>query len=90
MCLYSGISGIQLDMKVRGLDMKIIEEAIYQAKRARPQLLECVTKDLQKARPMIKNNAPLVEILRYGFDFLNSVITHKITAGCYTKTKVGA
>eukprot|EP00494_Astrolonche_serrata_P013755 UN13879 len=60
----SGTTAIQLDTKLKGIPFSIIEKAVYAGQRARPTLLEAMTKDLKKSRPTIKHNAPMVEIMK--------------------------
>jgi len=69
-----GITGLQLDIKLTGIPPRILEEALYQAKACRPTLMEVITRDLKTARPCIKHNAPLVEILRMPTKRLSSII----------------
>ncbi len=53
-----GITGIQLDLKARGLDYQTISEALRLAGEARLQILDIMDKTIDKPRPNISAHAP--------------------------------
>src|SRR6185369_8698996 len=55
-----GITGIQLDLKIDGIDEKIIRETLDQAREARREILRFMLKStpLQAPRPTISDVAP--------------------------------
>ena len=64
----NGITAIQLDMKVKGLPMSIIEETLERARTARTKVLEVITSTLAEPRKELNKYAP-------------RIITVKIPAG---------
>ncbi len=59
----SGITAIQLDIKVGGIPPKILEDALVKAKAARLQILEVIEKEIPKPRPDISPNAPKILVI---------------------------
>ncbi len=53
-----GITAIQMDVKVNGIPLKILEEAFEKAKTARMQILDLIEKEIPKPRENISPNAP--------------------------------
>ncbi len=53
-----GITGIQLDIKVDGINPKILIEAMDHAKAARLQIIEVITKAIPTPRPTLQPSAP--------------------------------
>jgi len=53
-----GISGFQIDLKLKGVPHKIIEEAIDKAKAARMQILEIMSGTIAAPRPEMSKYAP--------------------------------
>ena len=58
-----GITGIQLDLKIDGIDEQIIRETLEKAKKARRQLLRTMLKVIPRPRKEISEHAPrLIQI----------------------------
>lgn len=55
-----GITAIQMDVKVNGIPLKILEEAFVKAKTARFQILDLIEKEIPKPRADISPNAPKI------------------------------
>jgi polyribonucleotide nucleotidyltransferase len=53
-----GITAIQLDIKIEGIDYKIIRDTLHRAKEARFKILDIMEKTLPGARPSISKWAP--------------------------------
>jgi polyribonucleotide nucleotidyltransferase len=53
-----GITAIQLDIKIEGLDYKIIRDTLHRAKEARLKILDTMAKTLAAPRPEISQYAP--------------------------------
>jgi len=58
-----GITGMQLDVKVDGVPISILAEALQEARAARLQILDTIEKTISAPRPHISPNAP--EILTH-------------------------
>jgi len=59
-----GITAVQLDLKIDGIDIDLLNQAILQAKEARLIVLEKMLKTIAKPRPEIAEFAPHIEILK--------------------------
>ncbi|BCX15867.1 MAG: polyribonucleotide nucleotidyltransferase [Candidatus Parcubacteria bacterium] len=55
-----GITAIQMDVKVEGIDVEIFSQALAQAKEARLQILEVMNKTLASPRPQLSPYAPVI------------------------------
>lgn len=53
-----GITAIQMDVKVNGIPLNILEEAFQKARTARIQILDLIEKEISKPRENISPNAP--------------------------------
>ena len=69
-----GVTAIQLDVKVEGVPIKILNEAIMQAKSARGIILDKITKEIALPRPEISPNAPKILIIKIKPDQIGMVI----------------
>lgn len=69
-----GITAIQLDVKVEGVPMKILAEALNQAKTARLQILDVMTKEIATPRPDLSPRAPKIVSLTIPVDMIGLVI----------------
>uniref|UniRef100_A0AAR2KR28 polyribonucleotide nucleotidyltransferase n=1 Tax=Pygocentrus nattereri TaxID=42514 RepID=A0AAR2KR28_PYGNA len=59
-----GITALQADIKIPGLPLKIVMEAIQQATVAKKEILGIMNKTISKPRASRKENGPLVENVR--------------------------
>ncbi|MCR4328042.1 MAG: polyribonucleotide nucleotidyltransferase [Patescibacteria group bacterium] len=55
-----GINALQMDVKVDGLTIEILEKALMQAKKARLEILAAMRKVISEARPTLSPYAPAV------------------------------
>lgn len=58
-----GVTAIQLDVKIRGLSLQIIKETLAQTKRARLQILDAMTKAIERPRANVSKYAPVIVTL---------------------------
>ncbi len=58
-----GITGIQLDIKVDGIPVKILSEALVEAKNARLKIIGEMEKVIASPRPNLKPSAPVIEMI---------------------------
>ncbi|ETE71379.1 Polyribonucleotide nucleotidyltransferase 1, mitochondrial, partial [Ophiophagus hannah] len=56
-----GITALQADIKIPGIPLKIVMEAIQQATVAKKEILQIMSKVIAKPRPSRKENGPLIE-----------------------------
>ena len=53
-----GICALQMDIKIKGITEKILEEALDQAKKARIQILDVIKKQIKEPRKEVSKYAP--------------------------------
>jgi polyribonucleotide nucleotidyltransferase len=69
-----GVTAIQLDVKVEGVPIKILGEAMKQSKKARLQILDTIEKEISAPRTNISPNAPKILIIKIKPDQIGMVI----------------
>ncbi len=69
-----GVTGVQMDVKVEGVPLSVLSEAFAQAKKARLQILEVITKEIAAPRPDISVRAPKILTLVVKKDQIGLVI----------------
>lgn len=69
-----GITGIQLDLKIRGLTHDIIVQTLERARQARLKILEEMARTIEKPRPEISIHAPRLLTIRIPVDKIGMVI----------------
>ncbi len=70
----TGITALQMDMKIPGLSLEIIAQAIHQAKSARLHILEKMLQTIQEARPETSPYAPRLLTIKIDSDMIGLVI----------------
>ena len=69
-----GICGVQMDIKVDGLSMAVMREALEQARKGRLHILDAMYECIAEARPEVKPHAPRMEKLFIDKEFIGAVI----------------
>ncbi len=69
-----GITACQMDIKIQGLTMEIMETALMQAREGRLHILNEILKTIDKPRADVKPHAPKMEILEIPKEFIGAVI----------------
>ncbi|SDW07483.1 polyribonucleotide nucleotidyltransferase [Hydrobacter penzbergensis] len=69
-----GICGVQMDIKVDGLSMEVMREALEQARKGRLHILEAMYDCIPAARPDVKPHAPRMVKLVIDKEFIGAVI----------------
>lgn len=69
-----GICGVQMDIKVDGLSMNTMREALDQAKRGRHHILDHMYQAIDRSREEVKPHAPRMEKLFIDKEFIGAVI----------------
>jgi polyribonucleotide nucleotidyltransferase len=72
-----GITSIQMDIKVEGLDLKIMEEALEQARRGRLHILDEMDKSLAAPREELSAYAPRIVTMKIPTDKIGDLIGPK-------------
>ncbi len=69
-----GICGVQMDIKVDGLKMEVMKQALDQARRGRLHILDAMYNCIAEARPEVKPHAPRMVKLFIEREFIGAVI----------------
>ena len=69
-----GITALQMDIKIDGINRKILKEALAQAKKARFEILDVIEKQIAKPREDVSKYAPKTEVFMINPDKIKDVI----------------
>jgi polyribonucleotide nucleotidyltransferase len=69
-----GITAIQLDLKIQGVPLKVLEEGIVQARAARENILANMTATIGKPRAAISEFAPRIVIIKIPVEKIGEII----------------
>ncbi len=69
-----GITGFQMDIKIKGLSSQIMAEALEHARRARLHILNIMNATLSSARPEISKYAPRILTVKVPTDSIGLII----------------
>lgn len=69
-----GITAIQLDIKIKGLPLKIVRETIQQANQGRKEILDVMIETIATPRPNLSQYAPKIEVIKIASDKVKVVI----------------
>ncbi len=70
----TGITALQMDIKIDGLKKETMGEALYQAREARMHILNEMDKALSKSRPEISRYAPRITIINIKPEKIREII----------------
>jgi polyribonucleotide nucleotidyltransferase len=70
----SGVTALQMDIKIQGITREILTEALYQAKEGRLHILGEMAKTLDKPRAEISPHAPRIYIMFVNPDKIRDII----------------
>ncbi len=69
-----GITALQMDIKIDGINKKILKEALAQAKKARFEILDVIEKQIKEPRKEVSKYAPKTECFMINPDKIKDVI----------------
>jgi polyribonucleotide nucleotidyltransferase len=69
-----GITGFQLDLKIRGLPFNILREAVAASRKARLEILEIMTAALPAPRAELNEHAPRIQTLQIDAEKIGALI----------------
>lgn len=69
-----GITALQMDIKIDGINREILKEALAQAKKARFEILDVIEKQIAKSREDVSKYAPKTEVFMINPDKIKDVI----------------
>jgi polyribonucleotide nucleotidyltransferase len=70
----SGITALQMDIKIKGLTAAIMAEALDQARQARLQVLEVIEKAMPRPRAELKAHAPRMTVIKVDPEKIGAII----------------
>lgn len=70
----NGVTAIQMDVKVGGIPVKILGEALEKAEAARLQILDVIEKEIAKPKSEISPNAPKILSIKINPELIGMVI----------------
>lgn len=69
-----GITAMQMDIKIRGISITIMKQALEQARAGRLHILDCMDKAMAKPRQELSSFAPRLTTLKIPTDMIGAVI----------------
>ncbi len=69
-----GITALQMDIKVKGLSIDILREALEQSKKGRQHILEKMLEAIPEPRAELNKNAPMIEAIKIDPEQIGLVI----------------
>lgn len=69
-----GITGMQMDIKIDGIPVQILAEALEQAKKARIQIIDKIEETIPAPRPELYASAPRIEIMKVPIEKIGAII----------------
>ncbi len=69
-----GITAMQMDVKINGIDTKILKEVLAQTKKARLEILDNISKTIAGPRPELSPLAPRIITIQIPVDKIREVI----------------
>jgi polyribonucleotide nucleotidyltransferase len=69
-----GITALQMDMKIKGIDASILSEALEQARLGRMFILGKILETIERPRPELKSHVPRMEVMRIPVEKIGAVI----------------
>jgi polyribonucleotide nucleotidyltransferase len=72
-----GVTSIQMDIKIEGLDFKIISEALEKARRARLHILDIMDQTIARPRSQLSKYAPRIITIQIRPDKIGDIIGPK-------------
>lgn len=69
-----GITGFQLDLKLKGLPLNLMVDAVKQAREARISILESMAQTISEPREELSKYAPRIEVIKINPDKIGAII----------------
>lgn len=69
-----GITALQLDIKLKGLDLSLLKDALERAKVARTHILGAMKAEIAVPNPNMNEHAPLIETMKIDPDQIRDII----------------
>ena len=69
-----GVTAIQMDVKIEGVTIEILQKTLIQAKKARLEILDAITKTLKGPRESLSPHAPRILVVQINPEKIRDVI----------------
>jgi polyribonucleotide nucleotidyltransferase len=69
-----GVTALQMDIKIKGLTMAIMREALAQARQGRLAVLDAIRQAMPEPRPDLKEHAPRMTVLKIDPEKIGAII----------------
>jgi polyribonucleotide nucleotidyltransferase len=69
-----GITAFQMDIKIQGITLEIMEKALQQAKAGRFHILDVMSKTIAEPRPDLSQYAPRLQTIKVPVDMIGMII----------------
>ncbi|MFC1805196.1 polyribonucleotide nucleotidyltransferase [Candidatus Omnitrophota bacterium] len=70
----NGLTAVQMDMKIDGIDLKLLQECLTRAKEARQEVLKKMGEALSAPRPELSSYAPRIVVIKIDQEKIGGVI----------------
>ncbi|HRY52944.1 MAG TPA: S1 RNA-binding domain-containing protein, partial [Candidatus Portnoybacteria bacterium] len=70
----NGVCGLQMDVKIEGVDLNVLRDTLAQAKQARLHILECMNGAIKSHKPELSPFAPRILSIQINPDKIRDVI----------------
>ncbi len=70
----TGITALQMDIKLKGLDMNLLKEALNQAKEGLDTIMSAMMDVISAPREQLSEYAPIIETIKINPDYIRDVI----------------
>ncbi|MBI3627423.1 MAG: polyribonucleotide nucleotidyltransferase [Candidatus Sungbacteria bacterium] len=70
----NGVNALQMDVKIEGITVPVLKEALAQAKKARLEILEVMNQAIAEPRPELSPTAPRITTLKINPDKIRDLI----------------
>jgi len=70
----TGITALQMDIKLKGLDMNLLKEALEQAKEGLDTIMSAMMDVISAPREQLSEYAPIIETIKINPDYIRDVI----------------
>jgi len=69
-----GVTAIQMDVKIDGVSIEILEKTLAQAKKARKEILDAISQNIAEPRDTLSPHAPRIVVLQINPEKIRDVI----------------
>ena len=75
----SGITALQMDIKIKGIPLDLLRQAIRQAKAGRLHILEAMNSVISEPRTELRKNSPRIDLVKIDSDKIGLLLVLVVT-----------